>query len=143
MKLVLTNKGTTAQLVTDPDGANVNGVEPGATLTINDERQVLIVGDKPSVREQIETALNVAAEFVKKIIETIIGRRDGLQSDTPDTVVFDIANQGDHDVRVILGDGVTDQTLPAGLGTTFSASGYLELRELGRVQQDPNQHEAA
>src|SRR4051794_3234686 len=125
MHLVLLNQGATAQLVADPSGSLVEGVEPGMTLVVDDAaHSVLIVGDKPTVREQLSTAAGILTELATKLRDLIAGRAAGTHTDAVEEVAFNIRNHGTNAVRVILGDGVTDETLAPGATADFKARGY-------------------
>lgn len=140
MNVTITNLSDLAMSITDGEWVDVIG--PKAAFTTG-EATVLILGDKPSVREQIEAGLKAIGEVAKRVLEWMARRAQPLEGHTPAPIAVSINNTGVNAVRVILDDGVTDEELAAGATQTFQANDYIELRELGLVQQDPNQHEAA
>ena len=144
MNLTLTNNGADALPIFAPKGGWVDALEPGVPLGVNDDQMVLIIGDKPDVREQLEQAANVLSEVARRAIEAYQNRTKPDTSTAPLAIVrVQIENLGANAVRVLLGNGTDDFAVAPGDTETCVAAGYLELRELGRVQQDPNQREAA
>ena len=81
---------------------------------------------------------------MKKLITAWQGNNNSVTSHEGAAVNVTIVNNGEKSIRVILGDGTTDATV-GGQGERYEATawGYVELRELGDVANDPNQHEAA
>jgi hypothetical protein len=153
MKLVLTNTGSTAIPVIEPTPGNVirgragreeregwiEILQPNQPLTVDEGTSVLVIGDKPSVREQFERAYVVLTESAQALLQAYHNRtRPDMPTDDTQTVNVTIQNNGQNAVRVILGDGVTDVTVAAGAVQDASAKGYLELRELGLIQQPHN-----
>ena len=135
MNLVLTNMGAEPLPVFPPDGSWVDALESGLPLGVHDEEQVLIVGDKPDVRTQLEQAARVLSEVARRVKEAIENRAKpdtGLPPPLP-IVRVQVENLGANDIRVILGDGVSDFTVTAGDPEMCVAAGYLELRELGQL----------
>ena len=144
MKLTITNNQNHAVPIMSTDGEGfVESLEPSQPYELDNEIQVLIIGNKPSVTEQIETAFKRLGATAKALITAWQGRNNQV-STADGNVACTIENKGEEKaVRVILGDGVTDHNVAPGERYEATAWGYLELRELGNVQQDPNQHEAA
>lgn len=137
MRLTLTNLGNEPEVVAAPDGSYTEALQPRVAVDIDGEAlDVLIIGDKPDVREQIKTA----GATLRALLEAIFARKTAA----PQTEVVQviIANHGGDAVRVIQGDGKTEQTVAPGSQKTLSAPGYLELRELGGVAVAPGQVEA-
>lgn len=140
MNVTITNSSDIACAITDGEWVDVIG--PKASFTSSDAT-VLILGDKPSVREQLEAGLKAIGELAKRVLEWMARRQQPLEGHTPAPIAVEIKNTGVNAVRVILDDGVTDSELAPGATQPFEAKDYIELRELGLVAQDPNQHEAA
>lgn len=148
MRLTITNKAAAPVPVMSNDGGGwVQAAEPGAPLDIDrDDSDVIIVGDKPSVTEQIQQGLQVLAKTVKALVAAWRKHHE-KQTASPEAVALpvsvDFQNRGANPVRAILGDGVTDVNILPGALYHAEAPGYVELRELGKVAVDPNQHEAS
>lgn len=146
MNLILTNEASHSVPIMSADGDGwADVLEPNTPYSLgrDDETQVVIIGNKLSVTEQITQGLKTAARTLKTIIEAWQNRNNQLGSAADSNIRVAIKNDGEKAVRVILGDGINDLTVAAGEEVHATAWGYLELRELGNVQQDPNQHEAA
>lgn len=152
MKLTLTNVGPIALPIIEPETGNlIRGrvgrgpretfaevLEPGTAFSY-DGPSVAVIGDKPSVREQFDRAFEVMSESAQALLEAYHNRtRPNMPTDNTDTVSVTIQNDGTNAVRVILGDGVTDHNVAPGAIFDASAKGYLELRELGLIQQPHN-----
>jgi hypothetical protein len=119
MKVTLRN-WSDADIAVDNGHASTT-IERDATTTVESTTGAIVIGTKPSIREQIE---EVAAEL--KAPEPM-----PLQ-----TIYFDVENMGGKDLRVILGVGPpqTPNTLIVAYGSqTLRAAGYIELRELGNA----------
>lgn len=145
MYLTLTNLGDEPELLATPSGDYTAALQPGQPLDVADDaRDVLLVGDKPDALENIQRGLATLGAIARHILEAIIGRkRDTAERyGQPERVRVSIENHGAQAVRVILGDGVTDVQVQPGTAQVCEAVGYLELRELGNVQQPPGQVEA-
>lgn len=145
MKLTLTNNQThPVPLISDQGEGFAEELQPSQAYEFDMPYTVAIIGNKPSVTEQITTGLGVIAETVKRIVAAWQGGNNSVAAHESAAVNVTIINNGEKSVRVILGDGTTDATV-AGQGERFEATawGYVELRELGDVAVDPNQHEAA
>jgi hypothetical protein len=96
----------------------------------------VIIGMRPDLLDQFEQGIKALATVVKTVLEAIVGRKKQARAaGQADEVSMSISNHGGADVRVILGDGVTDVTLVPGTTQSFTADGYLELRELGHAAQ--------
>lgn len=136
MKLTITNKGDEAEAVTAPDGSYASVLEVDAPVTLSNDQDVLIVGDKPDVREQFARAGHVLAQVGRSIYEAIVNRKNkSLDEGAPEIIAISITNAGTNAVRCILGDGETDETLDAGDTLDLQAIGYIELRELGHAPE--------
>lgn len=136
MNLTITNTGTADEAIGAPGGGFVSVLQPGIGLGVNNDEQVLIIGDKPNVREQFEQAAATLGEFARKLLTAIAGRkREREAASETDTVAVSISNHGANAVRVILGDGTTDITVAPGATSAASAEGYVELRELGTLDE--------
>jgi hypothetical protein len=145
MYLTLTNITEEPEAAATPDGAFAIVLHSHTPTSFNQEAEgVLVIGDKPDLRETVEQAAGALEQLVRDLVHRILGRKRHAEQRTgkPEDVRVVIANHGANPVRVILGDGVRDVEVPPGSQQTCSASGYLELRELGLVQADPNQIEA-
>lgn len=153
MNLTLTNNGPEAVTVSGIESPSVtlgesglagsrggtawtDVLNPGDPWETTGDDTVIVVGDKPSVREQIEQGLATATSAVKELYAAIRGRRKPvIEGEPPPEVTLLIANHGTNAVRVILGDGVTDMTVAPGTSMPCIAPGYLELRELGLLNE--------
>lgn len=132
MNLTITNNGQEDEAI--GGGKYVDVLEPGVAKTIDNDEEVLIIGDKPSVRDQFKDAAMVLVESVKKVIDKILHRKEKCEQDgDSEQVEVAISNHGTNAVRVIMGDGVTDMVVSPGSTGSASAYGYLELRELGTL----------
>jgi hypothetical protein len=134
MELKLMNEGTESVAIHGDDW--VDAIGAGAEYTVNRSDTVVIVGDKPDVREQLAQGKEILTELARKVITAIAGRTSNPKAAPAAALNFRITNLGDKDVRVILGDGVSDLTITAQGTQNCKAMGYLELRELGDV--NPN-----
>lgn len=139
MQLTITNTGPEAEALGDPGGDYLSAIEPGATLEFDGESQVLIFGDKPTIREQFAIAAERLGDMLRAIITAIAGRKSAKEQagEALEYVTASVVNRGPNPVRAINGDGVTEQTISPGASTTVSALGYVEFRELGQL--DPSQ----
>jgi CTP:molybdopterin cytidylyltransferase MocA len=145
VNLTLTNEASSSVPIMSADGEGFADVlEPGTPYSANvEDAQVIIIGNKPSVTEQITQGVQTIAKTVKAIVAKWQGNNNAQPHTTDANVAVAIKNDGEKNVRVILGDGVNELTVAAGEEVHATAWGYLELREMGNVQADPNQHEAA
>lgn len=154
MNVTLTNTGTDPETVAGIQGATVTlgggaqrggtawteVLQPGQPFDTSGDTSVVIVGDKPSVRTQIEQGIDTATKAVKEMYDAIRNRRRPvIGGETPPPVSVSITNHGPNAVRVILGDGVNDITVQPGTTQAATGPGYLELRELGTL--DPSQRD--
>jgi hypothetical protein len=133
MFLSITNLSQQLEPIVATHGAEwAHVLEPQTELQVDEGAvDVIIVGDKPSVLEQL-------GEGVKRIaglIAAIQHRRDARDAGTEAIVHVRITNRGNDAVRVILGDGVTDETLDPSATVEYESDGYIELRELGHAPQ--------
>lgn len=122
MKLTITNIGAVSTAIL---GASVStSLDPQESVDIDTPDTVLVYGDKPGVREQFATAF----ERLKQLFNREVPENTSI-------VQASIANHGSESVRLILGDGTTDETLEAGQSFNFMAPVYIEMRELGNAPQ--------
>lgn len=139
MQLTITNTGTEDQAIGSPDGAFVDVLQPGVGKSVSNEAEVLIIGDKPSVRDQFARAGAILAATARAIYDAIMARQEQARAsanvEPVETITVSISNHGSNPVRVTLGDGVTDITVDAGATSAASAPGYIELRELGTLDE--------
>lgn len=145
MYLTLTNMGAEPEAIMSPDGSYTSVLQPHTPAQVRDEAgDVLVIGDKPDLRETFAQAAQVLASIARQLLELIAGRKRQSEQRTgkPEEVSISIANHGGQPLRVILGDGVTDITVNPGTTQLCTAAGYLEVRELGNVQVPPGQVEA-
>jgi hypothetical protein len=145
MKLTLTNNQNHAvPLMSDQGDGFAVELPPSEAYEFDGPYTVAVIGNKPSVTEQIKTGVAVIAETVKRIVAAWQGHNNSTTSHEGAAVNVTIINNGEKAIRVVLGDGTKDATVP-GQGERYEATawGYVELRELGDVATDPNQHEAA
>jgi hypothetical protein len=152
MKLEITNQGTAPTTVSGLDSASVTltagaqrgGVAwtvdllQGAPLDTSSQgtQSVMIVGDKPSVTEQLQEAGNVIGDAVDAIRNRDKDALTQAGSGPRGTISIFVVNLGPNSVRAILGDGYSDQTVTPNTSAVLTAPGYIELRELGLV--NPN-----
>jgi hypothetical protein len=120
MKLTITNTGTVPTTLAAEDLAI--GLDPGESTDI-DGAEAAVYGPKPGVIDQF-----------KRVGAIIKSLASGKAPSIVDDVSATIRNCGTNPVRVILGDGTTDTTIPAG-GSYSASAAYLELRELGIAPQ--------
>lgn len=137
MYLTLTNTTNEPEAIGTPDGDFVDVLQTQTPYDFHqDEVDVLLIGDKPTVREQFETAFQRMGSVARHLLTLIAGRKKhAVDAGRPELVNVAIANHGANAVRVILGDGTTDITIEPGQTQACSAAGYLELRELGHAAQ--------
>lgn len=139
MNLTLTNKTATPVTVASPDEEGwVDVLHPEVGYEVNrPATTVIIIGDKPDFREQLAQAKDVLSAVARKLVAAITGSDTATPlAATAEAVSVDVQNNGENDVRVILGDGVSDITVAHAAMQNCAAKGYLELRELGMV--NPN-----
>jgi hypothetical protein len=130
-------------LISDQGEGFADELQPSQAYEFDRSETVLIIGNKPSVTEQITQGVKTIAKTVKALIAAWQGHNNVAPQSTGANVNVTIINHGEKSIRVILGDGTTDATV-AGQGERYEATawGYVEVRELGDVANDPNQHEA-
>jgi len=142
MYVTLTNLGDEPELLTSPDGSLAVALHSHTPYQLNQEATtVLIVGDKPDLRDKVEHSARALGSIVRDLIELIVGRKKHAERRTGkvEDVRIVVANHGTNTVRAILGDGTTEQAIEGGSQRTLTAPGYVELRELGTVaEQNPN-----
>ena len=145
MYLNLTNNsGIELPIMSADEGGWVKTLPPGQSTALSHvDSDVVIIGNKPSVSEQIAQGVKTIAKTVAAVLRAWQDHNSAQPTAADSTVRVAIENTGEKAVRVILGDGVNDYQVQPGETYQASAWGYLELRELGDVQADPNQHEAA
>lgn len=136
MRLTITNNGPEPEAIAAPDGTGAQLLDPGAAVDI-DTADVLIVGDKPDVREQFATAFQRLAATAKAIFDAMAKRKEQVQRQTGQAEMVDllVANHGTNAVRAVLGDGRREATIQPGQSQAVSAKGYIELRELGTLDE--------
>lgn len=137
MKLTLTNQGAEALPIYAPKNDWADALFEGVPMSIDDDTVVLIIGDKPDVRDQLEQAAHVLSEVARRVIDAVTNRvkPDTSTAPLPAKVTVLIENTGLSAVRVLLGNGTDDFEVAAGDTETCIAAGYLELRELGHAPQ--------
>jgi hypothetical protein len=142
MKLKLTNQTSSAlPIMSTDEGGWADVLQPNTPYTLtHNASDVIIIGDKPDVREQIEQGIATIGAVAREIINAFKSRLGGRAGAPMVSAI--IENDGDKSVRVILGDGVSDWVVNPGEMYPASAHAYLELRELGDVAT-PYQPEAA
>jgi hypothetical protein len=137
MQLSLTNNTDEPEVIADPDGTWADALTPNTPYDMDNDLTVVIVGDKPDVREQIQQAAKVVTGVAKHMLALIAGRQAHAQAtQKPAQVSAIILNRGGEPVRVILGNGTTDTVINPGGSNTCMAPGYLEIRELGGAPQE-------
>jgi hypothetical protein len=146
MNIVITNRANepVSVLSTDEGGWHEE-VQPGEPLTLyRVDTDVIIIGDKPGVSEQIKEGLGVVKKVVDAVRETLHAKPKP-KSTLPEQPMIHVllTNNGPNSVRVILGDGKTASDVPTGVTYEAIAPGYVEVRELGVLAADPNQKEPA
>lgn len=137
MILTLTNVTEEPETIATPDGSFRDALHPQMPFEFREEAQVVIIGDKPDVRTQITQGLQTVGKVARQLQELIAGRKANYaqRMGEPEPVRVMIENHGTNAVRVILGDGKTDRTVAPGTAQQCDAPGYLELRELGRLNK--------
>lgn len=147
MNLTITNLADEPEAMATPDGSLAVVLHTQQPYTMSDEAvQVVVIGDKPSVRDAFAQAANALEEMARRLLAVIMGRKKHTQDRTgkPEEVRVAIANHGANPVRAVLGDGTTDRTVNPGSTATLTAPGYIEVRELGVLpEQNPNASPAA
>src|SRR4030095_7022233 len=139
MQVRLTNTSSAAvPIVVPSEDGYAEAINPQQPYDLDDpDIDVVIVGDKPDLREQLTEGLSVLKDTVIALVTTW---RDRVQPNpqlmTPPVVQITIENKGEQAVRAILGDGTTDYTVAPGTSYEAEAKGYIELRELGNVNQN-------
>jgi hypothetical protein len=129
MNIVLTNHMSyPVPVMTSDEGGWCESAAPGVPLTIAGDEGVIIVGDKPNVSENILEGLHTALEALKAFIKLQKPKKDG---EAVENLSFTIGNNGPNAIRVILGDGTTDEEVPPGMNYSARSPGYIEIRELG------------
>lgn len=137
MYVTLTNTGAEPEAIGVPDGDWVDVLHTGTPFDVNDEETgVVLVGDKPDVREQFQRAADVLADTLRKLIALITGRKQhALDAGAPELVTLLVSNHGKNPVRALLGSGTNEQTVSPGASATLTAPGYIELRELQTLDE--------
>lgn len=136
MKLSLTNNTNEPEAIVDPGGTWADALMPNTPLNVDNDSTVLVIGDKPDVREQLQQAAQTFTGMVKQALTLIAGRKQHARAASKaEQVSTTILNRGAQAVRVILGDGTTDTTIAPGGSQLCSAAGYLEVRELAGTPQ--------
>jgi hypothetical protein len=133
MNIVLTNQMTyPVPVMTKDDGGWCQTAEPGVPLTESGDAHVIIVGNKPDVSEQILEGLHTALDVLKAFIHL---QKPKAAGEPVPSLSFMIGNNGPNPIRVILGDGQTDAEVAPGVTYIAHAPGYIEIRELGLVNE--------
>jgi hypothetical protein len=132
MNLSLTNNTDEPEVIGTPDGSWAGALTPNTPLDFNSDATVLVIGDKPEMREQLERAAGTLSGVVKHLLTLVFGRKQQAEaSAVVEVVSVTVLNRGAQPVRVILGEGVADLVIEPGASTLCFARGYLEMRELG------------
>ena len=76
MKLTLTNQGAEALPIYAPKNDWADALFEGVPMSIDDDTVVLIIGDKPDVRDQLEQAAHVLSEVARRVIDAVTNRAD-------------------------------------------------------------------
>ncbi len=137
MYLTLTNTTDEPEAIGAPDGSFTDVLQSQTPYDLRkDEVTVLVIGDKPDVRQQFEEAGARLGSVARQLFSLIAGRKKhAVDAGQPELVSTHIDNHGTKAVRVIFGDGVTDHDIAAGGSLSCTAAGYLEVRELGDAPQ--------
>ena len=137
MQLSLTNNNNEPEVIGTPDGTWTDALTPGTPYDLNNESaEVVIIGDKPDVREQFAQAASVLSGVVRHLVDLVAGRKAQAEAaNKVEHVSVTILNRGSQAVRVILGNGTADTTINPGGSQICMALGYLEIRELGDAAQ--------
>lgn len=144
MNLTLTNNQNHPVPIMSTQGNGfATALPPSEPYTFDREDTVAVIGNKPDTGEQIAQGFATLAATVRTLIAAWQGQNAATTASEGAAVNVTIENNGEKSVRVILGDGLTDATVAGGARYDATAWGYIELRELGDVAMDPNQHEAA
>jgi hypothetical protein len=137
MQLSLTNNTDEPEIIGTPDGSWTDALTPGTSYDLDNEAAgVVIIGDKPDVREQFAQAASTLTGMVRHLVDLVAGRKQQAEAaHKVEQVSVTILNRGAEAVRVILGNGTTDTTIRPGGSQTCMAPGYIEIRELGHAPQ--------
>lgn len=132
MYLTLTNNTSGAlPLMSTDEGGWVETLAPGQPWALTHvDSDVVIIGNKPSVTEQLRQGLAIVAAAMARIISVWHSHNNAQPNAADATVRVAIQNTGEKSVRVVLGDGVNDYVVAPGETYQAQAWGYLELREL-------------
>lgn len=125
MNLILTNLLSYA--VPFSDGTTAGQLAPNAPMTISDTSEVLIIGDKPGFIDQLKEAAATLAEFIAFWKEKAAEVEEDLR--------VTIQNNGTKSVRIMLGNGLEYTDIDPGETYSAISPDYIELRELGDVEQ--------
>jgi hypothetical protein len=133
MYLTLTNTTPEPEAIGDPQGSWTDVLQSQTAYSLQrDDVTVAIIGDKPDVRDQFKRAAQVLEQTARKLLTLIAGRKlHAADAGAPEMVSVAIANHGTNPVRVLLGDGTHSVQVLPGKTLACTARGYLELRELG------------
>ncbi len=145
MNVVLTNQEQEALLISSPDeGGWMDLLQPQKAFTLNrPDTTLAIVGDKPSVVDNIEQGLKNLAVLVRTLLEKLVGERDTAGAPKPNRLAVLVSNNGSNAVRIVLGNGIDEFIVSPGTHFSATSYGYMELRELGHVQgqDDPGKQD--
>jgi hypothetical protein len=137
MHLVITNNSPAPTVVMSRDeGGWVEPLPQSLSTTINHhDSDVMIIGDKPTVTEEIVKGLKVVAEAIER---WKIRPRSTPTDSTPlkEPIAVVIANNGNKIVRVLSNSGKTSQDVNPGVSCAATSIGYVEIREMGNVSKD-------
>jgi hypothetical protein len=140
MHITITNNLDTPEAVVGTSGEEFTEVVSAkGSLDVTNDADVVVIGDKVSVREQIQRGLARLTTTARLLVEAIFQRRDNAKvADVPDPGVnVAIANHGANALRVIMSNktGVAEVQLDPGATTSATADDYVELRELGVLDE--------
>ena len=136
MKLRLTNTSSAAVPLISTEGEGfAEALGPQMPYSLDDpDIDVLVIGDKPSVREQLGEGLGVLKDSIAALLTAWRSRSQLRAGEQTPVVKVTVENEGENAVRVLLG-GSASYDVASGEAYEAEAMGYLELRELGDVAQ--------
>lgn len=141
MQLILTNMGREPEALAALDASQAQLLQPGTRTRIHSDAHVLIVGDKPELREQLRAAFAALAGSAGVIFDTLASRKDQVrqQSGRHEVVDVRIENHGTDAVHAVLAGGARERgvLIQPGQHAAVGTQGYIELREPAPPAQQP------
>jgi hypothetical protein len=138
MQLSLINHADEPELIVSPEGGSWSDVmDPDKPFDIeDDDERVLVVGDRPDLREHLEERAAVLMSPAARTVAQVVARKARVRAlGKTERVTITIENHGDKALRVNLG-GTAHSTIAPGSSQQCYAPGYLELHELVHAPQE-------